>query len=525
MVDDDRELAGRQLLEAPVAVGAGGLGQRRLLLGRGRDPAVEPRGRQLGMGCAQAPRARPDDDPGPSVERVDARPATASGPSSRPRRWWSSNAAASAASSGSAGARATRPTTVRASSSGQRRDSAEHRDQLVRGQQVEQRRGDDEVGAGEIRRGQPGDVGLPAPRRSPRRRPGGSATASSSSVSSRSCTTQCCGPASRGASQRPIAPLPPPRSWTTTGPRAGRCSREARGELRRARRRVGRLAQVEPRPGCDDGHRPAAPRRPRTWSPASGAASAPLTARPGAGGRAGRPRRARPQRVAERHGIAGRDQQAGPRAVLPVAERLAHPADVGGEHRHAAGQRLGEDHAVRLGAGGEHEQVRGRVRASSSAPMRAPGSAPAAVQPRARGGARPRRGPRRGRGCPRTRSARAGPRRGERVEQHVVALVRGHRRHAEQRAAVRAARRECRGLHAGLGHVDAVGGQSVQLAEPPPGPGAGRDDGGGGREDRRARAPAPRRAPGAGGRAACAPARPAAAGAPPARGPRARPTR
>ncbi len=39
---------------------------------------------------------------------------------------------------------------------------------------------------------------------------------------SRSCTTQCCGPGRRGASQRPIAPLPPPRSWITSRPAAGR---------------------------------------------------------------------------------------------------------------------------------------------------------------------------------------------------------------------------------------------------------------------------------------------------------------
>ena len=51
---------------------------------------------------------------------------------------------------------------------------------------------------------------------------GGAATASSSRSASRSCTTQCCGPGSRGASQRPIAPLPPPRSWITRR-RAGRC--------------------------------------------------------------------------------------------------------------------------------------------------------------------------------------------------------------------------------------------------------------------------------------------------------------
>ena len=44
------------------------------------------------------------------------------------------------------------------------RAGAEHPDQLVRGQQVEQRRGGDEARAGEIVRRQPGDVGPSSPR-------------------------------------------------------------------------------------------------------------------------------------------------------------------------------------------------------------------------------------------------------------------------------------------------------------------------------------------------------------------------
>lgn len=45
--------------------------------------------------------------------------------------------------------------------------------------------------------------------------PGGRAVAISNNSASRSCSTQCWGPGSRGASQRPIAPLPAPRSWMT----------------------------------------------------------------------------------------------------------------------------------------------------------------------------------------------------------------------------------------------------------------------------------------------------------------------
>ena len=65
-----------------------------------------------------------------------------------------------------------------------------------------------------------------------------------------------------------------------------------------------------------------------------------------------------------------------------------------------------------------------------------------------------------------------------------MALVGGHRRDAEQRPAGRGPGREVGGVDAGLGDVHPVGRQRVQLEQPAPGPRAGRDDGGGGREDR-----------------------------------------
>lgn len=57
--------------------------------------------------------------------------------------------------------------------------------------------------------------------------PGGSAMAISNRSASRSCRIQCCGPGSSGASHRPIAPVPQPRSWITwrrvAGSAAARC--------------------------------------------------------------------------------------------------------------------------------------------------------------------------------------------------------------------------------------------------------------------------------------------------------------
>ena len=235
----------------------------------------------------------------------------------------------------------------------------------------------------------------------------------------------------------------------------------------------------------------------------------------------------RPQRGAEGRRVAGRDQQPRPGAVLPVPERLGHPADVGGEDRQAAGQGLGDDHAVRLGVRGEHEQVRGGVRAVELRAGARSREAHPVAQPAAPRAAAHAVGERR---VPvQAAHARAAPgqvrRRREPVEQHVVPLVGRHRRDAQQRVAGRGPRREAGGVDAGLGHVHPVGRQRVQLPQPPPGPCAGRDDGGGRREDLALARPDRRPSRPGGGRAACARARPAAAGAPAARAPRGRGTR
>ena len=146
--------------------------------------------------------------------------AAASGPSRR--RWWALKAAATSASRGSAGRRLTRPTTVSASNIGH--PAAVHA-RSIRARSSAARMSSSAEATMRL-----------APARSPfasrvtsdcrvstvTARPGGMAAAHSRRSASRSCTTQCCGPCRRGASQRPIAPSPPPRSWMTRRPAAGR---------------------------------------------------------------------------------------------------------------------------------------------------------------------------------------------------------------------------------------------------------------------------------------------------------------
>ena len=172
--------------------------------------------------------------------------------------------------------------------------------------------------------------------------------------------------------------------------------------------------------------------------------------------------------------VAGRDEEAA------VAERLGHPADVGGEHRHAAGQGLGDDHAVGLAVRGEDEQVCGGVGAVERGAGARPGEVHAVAQPGGQRAALDVVGERGG--AVEAAHARAAPgqvRHGrEAAEQHVVALAARHRRDAQQRGAVGAARREGGGVDAGLGHVHLR--QPVQVLDPPPGPLARGDDGGGG---------------------------------------------
>ena len=64
-----------------------------------------------------------------------------------------------------------------------------------------------------------------------------------------------------------------------------------------------------------------------------------------------------------------------------------------------------------------------------------------------------------------------------------MTLAGDHRSNREQRPGGCRPRRELGGIDPGLGDVDAVARQGVELQEGPPGPGAGGDDGRGSRED------------------------------------------
>ena len=311
----------------------------------------------------------------------------------------------------------------------------------------------------------------------------------------------------------------------------GEVLREALGELGRARRRVGRLAQDQPLRADPDGlraHRAAPARTPERTDVVAGhprsdarRSRAARRRRPRSSASPSQARSAAPRAA----GSPGATSSPGRVPSCAVPEGLGHPADVGGEDRQPAGQRLGDDHAVGLGVRGEHEQVRGGVGAVELRAGARSREAHPVAQPLRPGRAAHAVGERRV--AVQAAHARAAPgqvrRRRERVEQHVVPLGGRHRRDAEQRVAGRGPRREAGGVDAGLGHVHAVGRQRVQLPQPAPGPCAGGDDGGGRREDLAlARPEAPASSSGGGGRAACARARPAAAGARAAPAPRAR---
>ena len=228
-----------------------------------------------------------------------------------------------------------------------------------------------------------------------------------------------------------------------------------------------------------------------------------------------------PQRRAERGRVVGGTSSPGRTPSAPWPRASAHPADLGRDDRQATGERLGDHHAVRLGA--RRAARAGRQRRSCDRdPLRC-------AAPRSARGRRARR--------PRARrrrlSANAGSR--SRLPTHrqcqdspvIVASASSSTSWplpgitaATQSSAPAGRRPRCErgGIDAGLGDVHAVARQRVQLQQRSSAPRARRDDGSGGREDRalprrgRRRRPCP-------GPAACARARPAAAGSPAAPAP------
>ncbi len=256
--------------------------------------------------------------------------------------------------------------------------------QLVAGHQVEQRRGGDR----------------PAPARSSGRSrvmsdrlvsttteapsaagPGRSAAATCSSSASRSCSTQCCGP---GSERREPAAHRPGAAAEVVDHHGGRSAGSARPRRGRrvagAGRGVGRLAQLEPRGADPDAlgrhrrrGRPGRRRRPTVVAdqPASDARRS-RAARRSRRRSSASPSQARSAAPSATR-VVGRHEQPGPVAVGAVAEGLRHAPDLGRDDRQAAGERLGDHHAVRLGARrAAPAGPRRRSCASSSAPVRGP---------------------------------------------------------------------------------------------------------------------------------------------------------
>ncbi len=161
---------------------------------------------------------------------------------------------------------------------------AEHPGKLLRGQQVEQRRGDDEARAREVFGREAGDVGSPGLDGDRGAWRVGGDEFEQVGVAGR-CTTQVLRPGQpRG---EPTAHRAAAAPQVVDHERAGgEPLREALGELARACGRVGGLAQGQPAGADADGlraHRaaPASAAATRSWSPASRAASrgAPRAAR------------------------------------------------------------------------------------------------------------------------------------------------------------------------------------------------------------------------------------------------------
>ena len=142
-----------------------------------------------------------------------------------------------------------------------------------------------------------------------------------------------------------------------------------------------------------------------------------------------------------------------------MAEGLRHATYVGRNYRHAAGQSLDDDHAVRLGPGREHHHVRGGIGAveigSGPRSPKANAIGQGAVLGAATDPFHERRVPLK------AAHAHTAPghvrHRRQRVEQDIVALDGGDRRHAEKRLSGRGPGYDVGRIDPGLGDVHPVG--------------------------------------------------------------------
>ena len=189
----------------------------------------------------------------------------------------------------------------------------------------------------------------------------------------------------------------------------------------------------------------------------------------------------------------GGHEEPGARAVGSPAQRLGDPADARGHHGDPARQRLGDDHPVGLGAGGEHEQVGAGVRrvevgAGARSGEARPGGRSRPARPAVGAGRRSRA---RGRGSRRRCTARAGPR-PERARRrrtsYPLAGVTAPTHSSSPPTAVPGARSS--GSAPGAGDVHAAGGETVVVEHPGLRPVAGGDDGRDRREHRALARPA-----------------------------------
>lgn len=156
MADGDGEPSGVRRRETPASVEIGLGGQLVLLRAGGAHPTAEPLRRQVGLGGAKSPGARPDDDLAPgSAEPIDGgRDGVRAEQAAAHRR----PALVGVECGRHAGVERIRGGELDVADDGQRQQhgtpgrgaDVDQPDQLIPSHEVEQRRGGDEARAGEI---------------------------------------------------------------------------------------------------------------------------------------------------------------------------------------------------------------------------------------------------------------------------------------------------------------------------------------------------------------------------------------
>ena len=259
VVHGDGELSGRGLRQTPARVGAASRQPARPRCSHAAPhPAGEPLRRQVGLRRRRVARGSAGRGPRPPAGRTPRR---------RPRRR-PGRAGGPARSCGAGGRRTRRPRGRPADPPGSARRGRRRTGSAARDSRAPAQTATSPASSSPVSRSSSAEAVMRvAPARSPGRSrvmsdrlvstvtaapsaagPGRSAAATSSRSASRSCTTQCCGPGSSGASQRPIAPVPQPRSWITLAgrPPGGVARGARRGRRHGPRRRRARAGRAIP---------------------------------------------------------------------------------------------------------------------------------------------------------------------------------------------------------------------------------------------------------------------------------------